>query len=82
MEKLTLREKFDELLADYSPMEEINRLYERALEAGVLHVVPDQEIDFRIPKIIFYAVLLKMASDCQPVTPENKYIAEELLLRL
>jgi hypothetical protein len=80
IEKLKI--KFDELINDYQPSAEIERLYHKAIASGILDISGETADDFRLPKIICYAVLQKMAADCRPLDPENRKLAEDLLLFL
>jgi hypothetical protein len=63
MKKEILKIIFDGLIADYQPMAEIEKFYKKAVESGVLDIENETEEDYRLPKIILYAILLKMAND-------------------
>ena len=81
MNNILLKQRFEELLADYQPMQEIERLYQKAVASGILDTA-HMEDGLALPKIICYAILQKMAFDCAPLHPENRKKAEDLLLFL
>ena len=82
MKRDALKARFNELLAQYPPADEINRLFEKALECGALDLETDPIADYRLAKIIYHAILLNMAAQCRPYSPENRRKAENLLLFL
>ncbi|MBS1528225.1 MAG: hypothetical protein JST19_21445 [Bacteroidetes bacterium] len=82
MKRDELKARFSELLAQYPPIEEIERLFEKALQSGALNLESDPMTDYRLAKIIYHAILLNMAEQCRPYSPENRKEAENLLLFL
>jgi hypothetical protein len=82
MKKKRLKAIFDEIVADYQPLAEMERLYSKAVNSGALDIENEAEEDYRLPKIILYAILVKMAADCKPLHPANLREAETLLLFL
>ena len=82
MKRDELKARFSELLEKYPPMEEIYRLFEKALDSGALVLDSDPLQDYRLAKIIYHAILLNMAEQCRPFSPENRREAENLLLFL
>lgn len=81
MNRIELKKRFDELLEDYQPQQEIERLYQKAITIGILGI-EEAEDKLTLPKIIWYAILLKMTKDCAPLHPENRKKAEDVLLFL
>lgn len=82
MKKDELKARFSELLKQYPPMDEIDRLFEKAIQSGALDLETDPMADYRLAKIIYHAILLNMAAQCCPYSPENRREAENLLLFL
>jgi len=82
MNSKRLKEKFDEIVNDYQPSAEMDRLFNKALESEILDLDEKTIEDYRLAKIIWYAILLKMAADCRPLDPQNRKEAENLLLFL
>jgi hypothetical protein len=82
METMQLKMRFDELLAAYDLPKEIDRLYQKAVDSGALNITGEKDGDYRMAKVIWYAILLKLQQDALPFHPENRKEAENLALFL
>jgi len=82
METATLKIRFDALLAEYDLTKEIDRLYQKAVDSGALDITGETELDYRMAKVIWYAILLKLQQDALPFHPDNRKEAENLALFL
>jgi hypothetical protein len=82
MEMMQLKKRFDELLAEYDLPREIERLYQKAVDSGALNITGEKDGDYRMVKIIWYAVLSKLQQDALPFHPDNRKEAENLTLFL
>ena len=72
MTKEDLKERFKELLKQNPPLIEIEKLYNKAVDSGALDYENDLELDYRLAKIIYHAILSAMADQWKPLTKENK----------
>ncbi len=82
METTQLKARFDELLAEYDLTKEIDRLYQKAVESGALNITGEKDGDYRMVKVIWYAILSKLLQDALPFHPDNRKEAENLALFL
>lgn len=82
MQKEELKQRFDELLNEYQLPEQIERLYQKAVDCGVIDIAGETEKDYRLAKIIWYAILLKLREDSVPFHSDNRKLAQDLSLFL
>lgn len=82
METIQLKMRFDELLAAYDLPKQIQLLYKKAIDSGALDIAGENSNDYRLAKIIWYAILLKLREDAVPFHPDNRKEAENLSLFL
>ena len=82
MKRDELKARFSELLDKYPPMEEIDRLFEKAVNSGALDLENDPLVDYRLAKIVYHTILLNMAEQCRPFSADNRKEADNLLLFL
>ena len=80
METAQLKVRFDALLAEYDLQKEIECLYQKAVESGALNITGETDGDYRMAKVIWYAILLKLQQDALPFHPDNRKEAENLAL--
>ena len=80
METAQLKERFNELLTEYNLPEQIERLYQKAVDSGALDIANESGEDYRVAKIIWYAILLKLREDAVPFHPDNRKQAQNLSL--
>jgi len=71
-----------ELLAANPLHNTITELFNKALACGALDIKDEPATDYRLPKIILYAILCTMADDWQPYHESNRKEAENLKLFL
>ncbi|ANI90126.1 hypothetical protein A9P82_13030 [Arachidicoccus ginsenosidimutans] len=77
-----LAKRFTELLNANPIHNTIAELFNKALDCGALNIQAEPAADYRLPKIIFYAILCTMADDWQPYHESNKKEAKNLKLFL
>ena len=77
-----LKQSFDQLLKVTPPLQQINDLYNKAIECGALDIKAEEAGDFRLAKIIYYAILCTMAEQWRPTHADNRKEAENLQLFL
>jgi len=82
METAQLKTRFDELLVEYDLKKEIDRLFQKAVHSGALNISGETDGDYRMAKVIWYAILLKLQQDALPFHPDNRKEAENLALFL
>ena len=82
MKRDALKARFSELLEQYPPMEEIERLFEKAVDSGAIDIMNDLPSDYRLAEIVYHAILLNMAAQCRPYSEKNRREADNLLLFL
>jgi hypothetical protein len=82
METAQLKIQFNALLAEYDLTKEIDRLYQKAVNSGALDITGETDGDYRMAKVIWYAILLKLQQDALPFHPDNRKEAENLALFL
>ena len=82
METAQLKERFNELLTEYNLPEQIERLYQKAVDSGALDIANESGEDYRVAKIIWYAILLKLREDAVPFHLDNRKQAQNLSLFL
>jgi len=51
MEQQELKKRFDELLAEYQLPQQIERLYENAVESGAIDISGETRDDYRLAKL-------------------------------
>lgn len=78
MTKEQLTETFKELMAINPPKSEIERLFMKAIECGLLKYEDEESDSYRTSKIIYYAILCVMAEQWKPLDPANRREAEKL----
>ena len=78
MTKEDLKERFSELLTQNPPLSEIEKLFNKALNSGALDYESDLEPDYRLAKIIYHSILCSIADQWQPITKDNREIANNL----
>lgn len=82
MTREELVQRFTELL-NANPMQNtVIKLFNKALACGALDIEAEPAADYRLPKIIFYAILCSMADNWRPYHESNKKEAENLKLFL
>ncbi|MCR8560322.1 hypothetical protein KXD93_21900 [Mucilaginibacter sp. BJC16-A38] len=82
MEKQLLKKRFDELLTEYDLSGQIERLYQKAVDSGAIDVDRESGDDYRLAKIIWYAIILKLREESVPYHPDNRKEAQNLSLFL
>lgn len=82
MTREQLAEVFKGLLIANPPKSEIERLFVKAIDSGVLDYENDEEDSYRVAKIIYYAILCQMAEQWKPLTTSNRLESEKLKLYL
>ncbi|WDF79036.1 hypothetical protein PQ469_03325 [Mucilaginibacter sp. KACC 22773] len=82
MEKQLLKKRFDELLTEYDLSGQIERLYQKAVDSGAIDVERESGDDYRLAKIIWYAIILKLREESVPYHPDNRKEAQNLSLFL
>ncbi|WP_448635416.1 hypothetical protein [Pedobacter panaciterrae] len=75
-----LKQRFMELLRTHPIDTEVQQLYYKAVHSGALNIADEPASDYRLPKIILYAVLSAMAETWQPTLDYNRQEAENLKL--
>jgi len=82
MEKQLLKKRFDELLTEYDLFGQIERLYQKAVDSGAIDVDRESGGDYRLAKIIWYSIILKLREESVPYHPDNRKEAQNLSLFL
>jgi len=67
-----LTEQLAGLLHANHPLREIERLFVKAIESGVLNYENEEEDSYRTAKIIYHAILCEMAEHWKPIAPSNR----------
>lgn len=75
-------ENFRALLTVNPPKSTIENLFIQALESGLLNYGNEDEDSYRTAKIVYYAILCKMAEQWKSLDPENREESEKLKLML
>lgn len=78
MTKDELRERFKRFMDVNPPLEEITELLNEILNLSVLDYRHDNGEDYRIVKIIYHAILCKMAKDWELASEENKRVSADI----
>lgn len=73
-----LTERFTELLTANPLQEMVFELFDKAKHSGALNIGEEPAADYRLPKIILYAILCEMAEDWRPYHESNRKEAENL----
>ncbi|ANF50284.1 hypothetical protein A0O34_07035 [Chryseobacterium glaciei] len=73
-----LKEQFLGLLTINLPNSEIVLLFNKAIESGALDYENEEEDSYRTAKIIYHAILCKMAQHWKPLDPINRCDSEKL----
>ncbi len=82
MTKDELKQSFAGLLQVNPPLQQINALLDKAIECGALDITNEPAGDFRMAKIIYYAILSKMEEEWRPFHADNRKEAQNLRLFL
>jgi hypothetical protein len=82
MEQQELKKRFDKLLAEYQLPQQIERLYQKAVECGALDIAGETGDDYRLAKIIWHAIALKLREESIPYHADNRILAQNLSLFL
>jgi hypothetical protein len=80
MSQEELKQRFNELLKQHPIEIEMQQLYYKAVQSGALNIADEPASDYRLPKIILYAVLCAMSETWQPTQEYNRQEAENLKL--
>lgn len=78
MTKEDLKERFKELMRQNPPLNEIEKLFDKALNSRVVNYENELEQDYRLVKIIYHAILCTMADQWQPIVKDNKEVSSNL----
>lgn len=78
MTREQLTEKFKELLTVNPPKSEIVRLFNKALESGVLDYENEEQDSYRTSKIVYHAILCEMAEHWKPLDPAKRMESKKL----
>ncbi|MBN9294270.1 MAG: hypothetical protein J0G96_09850 [Flavobacteriia bacterium] len=78
MTKDELKERFKRFFEANPPLEEIEELLNEILNLSVLDYKHDKGEDYRIVKIIYHAILCKMAKHWELASEENKKVSADI----
>ncbi|MDR6919543.1 hypothetical protein [Chryseobacterium sp. 2987] len=73
-----LKDNFRELMAINPPLKEIEELFFKAVESGALNYEDEEQDSYRTVKIIYHAILSKMADAWLPLLKCNHKEAKNL----
>lgn len=79
MKKEELKENFKELMGAASPLSEIETLFYKAVGSAVMDIENIPETEFRTAKIIWHAILLKMADQWAVTSKGDRKKVNQLL---
>ncbi len=82
MDREEFKELFKILMAANNPLWEIERLYNKALDSGAIYLAGEQQDSYRLPKIVYYAILCNMCEQWKPIDEEKIKEADNLRLFL
>ena len=78
MNKPQLKKRFTALLIANDPNKEIASLYEKAIASGSISIDGEPEESYRMPIIIYYAIMCEMAEKWKPLDHRNRKAADNL----
>lgn len=78
MTKENLKERFKALMRQNPPLNEIEKLFDKALNSGAVDYEKELGEDYRLVKIIYHAILCAMADQWQPIVKDNKEVSVNL----
>lgn len=82
MKKEQFIENFRTFLKRNPPMDEIEEIFRKALESGVLNYADEEQGSYRLAKLVYHAILSKMAKEWKPLIKENRQEAETVKIYL